>query len=826
MSSNSFHARRNIMEELNLPKHYEFSKIEGKIQKFWEENRIYRFDPDSDKPVFSVDTPPPTVSGSLHIGHIFSYTQAEAIVRYFRMKGYNILYPMGFDDNGLPSERLTEKENNIKGIDMPRDKFIDICLKTTEKYIREFAHLWKRLGFSIEWDRTYSTIDERSRRISQRSFIQLYNAGKIYKKASPALFCTDCMTSFAQAEIENIDRPSVFYDIVFKDETGKDHIISTTRPELLPACVAVFIHPDDSRYKGLAGRSLKVPIFDSWVKVISDHRVDMEKGTGLVMCCTFGDKTDIEWWQHYKLPLKEAIAFNGHMTSIAGKYAGMHLKKARKIIVQDLKESDLVTASRDIVHPVGTHERCGTDVEFLTIPQWFVRVLDAKETLVKFCNDVEWYPDYMKYRFINWVENLEWDWCISRQRFFGVPFPLWYCSKCSHVILADEDSLPVDPLSSEPARPCPACGCGQFIPEKDVMDTWATSSMTPMIVSQWMEKDDLSSRVFPLTLRPQAHEIIRTWAFYSMVKSVYHFNSVPWKKAMISGFVVAEKKSREKISKSKGNAPSSPEELLDQYGADILRYWSCSAKLGSDYTFNEQDLKSARKLLTKIYNASKFCLGHLGDYTKSDINLSSHDTIDRWILSRLSQTIKKADEYLKEFEFGIAKNEIERFFWNSFCDNYIEIVKDRLYHPEIHGQEKRTAGQNALYHSLFAVLRLFAPFLPHITEEIYQIWFRRFENMESIHLQSFPDYRLFPSDADSFSLGENTVHSISLIRRYRTENKMSIKDPIRLITLVCKNNIIKPDLIRDIKYSANIGSVDILIDENMEEPAAIKNIEI
>lgn len=814
------------MDALEIPKHYDFKIIEPKIQDFWNSNRIYRFNPEGKNPVFSVDTPPPTVSGNLHIGHIFSYTQAEAIVRYFRMKGYNILYPMGFDDNGLPSERLTEKEHNIKGSDMPRSDFIELCLETTDKFIKKFAHLWKRLGFSIEWDRTYSTIDSKSRRISQRSFIQLYNSGKIYRKSAPALFCTECMTSFAQAEIETVDRPSVFHDILFSDEKGNNYTISTTRPELLPACVAVFVHPDDTRNRSLIGKKLKVPLFDHYVKVISDYRVDIDKGTGIVMCCTFGDKTDIDWWQHYDLPLREAVSFDGRMTGIAKKYEGLHLKKARKMIVDDLKANSLITDSKHIIHPVGTHERCGTDVEYLTVPQWFIRVLDSKELLINFCNQVEWYPDYMKYRFINWVENLEWDWCISRQRYFGVPFPLWYCRQCGDVILADESSLPMDPLSTHPEKNCKKCGSREAIPENDVMDTWATSSMTPLIVSQWMEENDLTPKVFPLTLRPQAHEIIRTWAFYSMVKSVFHFNSIPWKKAMISGFVVAEKKSKEKISKSKGNAPSSPEELLDIYGADTLRYWACSAKLGSDYTFNEQDLKSARKLLTKIWNASRFCLSHLGNYTKTErksIHLL-YDTADLWIFSKISQIIKKVDGYLNIFEFGIAKNELERFFWNTFCDNYLEIVKDRLYHPEIHGKNSHLAACTALYHILFAVLRMFSPFLPHIAEELYQIIFRKHEEYQSIHLSKFPDESEFPFDNSASLLGDNLIYSVSLIRRFRTENQLSIKDTIREVKMKTRYDISADDLIRDFKYSSNIENIIIELDDKLKEFAIIDHI--
>jgi len=806
-------------QQFTLPKRYDFHTIEDKWQKFWESNNVYTFDPDSTAPVFSVDTPPPTVSGNLHIGHIFSYTQAEAIVRYFRMKGYNVLYPMGFDDNGLPSERLTEKEHKVKGSHMDRTDFINLCLKTTRKYVTKFATLWKKLGFSIEWNRVYSTIDETSRRISQRSFIELYNQGKIYRKEAPALFCTECHTSFAQAEIESKDLSSKFYDILFKDAANQDIVIATTRPELLPACVAVFVHPDDGRYRHLVGRELIVPLFQQKVTVYADHKVDMEKGTGIVMCCTFGDKTDIEWWQHFHLPLKQAISETGTMTELAGRYQGMPIFKARKAIVADLTDQGLLRGSRDILHPVGTHERCGTPVEFLMVPQWFIRVLDMKDKLIEACHKVEWYPDYMKHRFINWVENLEWDWCISRQRFFGVPFPLWYCAQCGAVALADVDSLPVDPTSAQPKNPCKACGANDFVPESDVLDTWATSSMTPEIVVRWRESDDLSPKVWPLTLRPQAHEIIRTWAFYTMVKSLYHFDCIPWQKAMISGFVVAEQKSRQKISKSKGNAPATPEQVLAQHGADSLRYWSLSAKLGSDYTFNQQDLKTAKRLLTKLWNASRFALGFLKDYAKAPWD-QQLEIVDRWIFTKLAYTVRKVDEYLQQFEFGIAKTEIEKFFWQAFCDNYIELVKVRLYHAEEHGETARQSGLYTLYRVMLAVLKLFAPFLPHITEEIYHSYFKAQENVISLHLCRFPYWDEFQVDEEAFAQGEAVVAVLGAIRKYRTEQKMSIKEGLYRVVIHTPIALTHPGLIRDIKHHGNVSVLDVVHDEEAQEVSA------
>ena len=467
---------------MELQKNYDFKEVENKLKKFWEEDKIYAFNEKSKNKIYSVDTPPPTVSGKMHIGHAFSYSQQDFIVRYHRMKGENVFYPFGTDDNGLATERLIEKLKNVKGTRMERQEFIKLCLKTLEDIRPGFIQDWKNLAVSADYNICYSTIDNHSRKISQKSFIDLYKDGREYQKEAPTMWCPQCETAIAQVELEDKELESSFNDLIFKLENGKDLVIATTRPELLGSCVAIFAHPDDKRYKKLFGKKARVPLFNHMVTVFPDKRADPEKGTGIVMCCTFGDQTDIEWYKAHKLPLVMSISKDGRMNSNAGKYEGLKIREARTKIIEDLKENKLLINQKKIKHNVNVHERCGTEVEILNSKQWFVKYLDLKDEFLKQGKKLNWHPEYMFNRFENWVKGLQWDWCISRQRFFGVPFPVWYCSKCKEILLADEKQLPVDPLKDRPLRKC-KCGSNEFVPEKDVLDTWATSSLTPQIAA-------------------------------------------------------------------------------------------------------------------------------------------------------------------------------------------------------------------------------------------------------------------------------------------------------------------------------------------------------
>lgn len=755
-----------------MDKKYDFLAKEQELKSFWQENEIYKFGGGREKKIFSIDTPPPTVSGKLHIGHIFSYTQAEMIARFKRMQGFDVFYPFGFDDNGLPTERLVEKDEGIRASDLPRSQFREKCIDTIGKYESEFKALWQRLGFSVDWDLQYQTISDLSQRISQKSFLELAKSGKAYMKESPVLWCPECRTSIAQAELETKDIDTTFNYLLFKTELG-DLEIATTRPELLAGCVSIFVHPEDKRFKDYIGKSATVPLYNFEIPILAEETVDMEKGTGAVMCATYGDTADTEWCIKHNLPYKQIIMPDGRINEDIDFIGGLKAEKARAEIIRLLKEKGLLLGQEAITHSVGIHERCGHTVELIPSKQWYIDILTHKDEYLKAADEINWHPAYMKNRYILWVENLKWDWCISRQRYFGVPFPLWYCKDCGKPIFADESQLPINPMESKPLENC-SCGCCEFIPETAVFDTWATSSVTPLINAHYGEEDDISSKILPMGMRCQAHEIIRTWAFYTIVKSLYHTGKLPWKDIMISGFVLA--KPGEKISKSKNNGSASPNTLIENHSADAIRYWAANSKLGTDTYFSEDDLKISKRFINKLYNAAKFAIMQLDDFEKPDnFDKDSLLPIDRWILERVNETTLKAQKLLEDFEIGQARHEIDNLFWKDFCDYYIEIAKERLYQPEKHGKENQLSGQIALYHSLLGILKLYAIYTPFVTEYIYQDFFRGKESEISIHQtiwKAEKPHKLY------LKFGEHIKQEISEVRKFKTENQMSMKDSI------------------------------------------------
>jgi len=777
-----------MAEDLN-----EIKKIEEKCLKLWEKEGVYRFNPKTKKKIYSIDTPPPTVSGRMHIGHAFSYSQSDFIARFKRMTGNEIFYPFGTDDNGLPTERLVEKSKGVKAKDMPRSDFIKLCMDFLKTEIPVFVQDWKNIGISCDWNLKYSTIDDHSRKISQWSFLDLYKKGRTYRKDAPAMWCPECKTGVAQVEVQDKEIGSVFNEIIFK--VGKEDVkVATTRPELLPACVAVFYHPEDERYKKHLGKKAKVPLFNFEVQVMEDKRVDRKKGTGIVMCCTFGDQTDMEWQKAHNLPIKTAITEEGKMTSIAGKYSGKNIKEARKEIIEDLKSEGLLTNQTPIKHFVNVHERCGTEIEFVKGKQWFVKYLDLKNDLLKWGKELNWHPQYMKTRYDNWVKGLQWDWLISNQRFFGVPFPVWYCEKCGEVILAKESQLPVDPLKDKPpVNKCPKCNSEKIIPETDVLNTWFTSSMSPQIVTQLVKDEKLRSKIFPMSLRPQAHEIISFWLFNTLVKSRLHFGKNPWKDVAISGFVTMK---GEKMSKSKGNVIS-PQEVLEKYGADAMRYWAASSKLGEDFDYQEKDLVTGKKLVTKLINASRFIFMNLQDY-KGQKPKKLVET-DRIFLVKLNELIKESAKSFNEYQYSNAKSDIENFFWKDFADNYLEIVKSRVYGKE--GDEKNSALYT-LYNILFAILKMFAPIIPFITEEIYQENYKKNEKIKSVHLCEWPEEFKISKNKNDDEIYNLLLEIIGKIRQEKSIAKKSMKAPI-ILTLEKKDKKILNETLEDLKAVAN-----------------------
>jgi valyl-tRNA synthetase len=786
-----------------MQKKYDFRQVETEMQKFWKDNSIYSFDPESQSEIFSIDTPPPTISGSLHIGHIFSYTQAEMIARFKRMQGYNVFYPFGFDDNGLPTERLVEKEEGMVAKDLHRSEFIKKCIATTTKYEKEFKGLWQSLGFSVDWSLQYETIAPMVQRISQKSFINLFKDGKAYMKESPVLWCTECQTSIAQAELESIEKETAFNYVKFK--TGEeDLMVATTRPELLYGCVCLFVNPEDDRYRQYIGKRATVPLYNYEIPILTDSKVDIRKGTGAVMCATFGDSTDVEWYKVYHLPYRKIILPDGTIDESVSLIGGLEVIAARKQIIRLLSEIGLLSETKSITHTVAVHERCGKEIEIIPSKQWYIDILTNKELFLKAADKINWYPENMKSRYVSWVENLKWDWCISRQRYFGVPFPIWYCKNCGKVIIASEDMLPVNPLETKPGEPC-SCGCNEYLPESSVFDTWVTSSVTPQINAKWGEENDITGRLLPMSLRTQAHEIIRTWAFYTIVKSLYHTGQIPWKDIMVSGFVLAKK--GEKFSKSKGNSELSPKELIENHSADVIRYWAANSKLGTDTFFSIDELGIAKRFITKLWNASKFALAHLQDIDiHADIQLMP---VDRWIMERCKQTTIDALNLLEQYEIGSARHTIDDFFWKDLCDYYLEIVKERLYQPEIHGHMQRQSAQYALYYCMLNALKLYAVYVPHITERIYQNFFRQHEKSISLHRLCWETEETF--DDEIILFGEKLKDVISQTRKYKTENALSMKTEIEKVVITTDEKLVElfQQTIKDIKACCHAKTIEI-----------------
>lgn len=793
-----------------LDKKYNAQEKEIKWMDYWKENKTYSFNRNG-KEVYSIDTPPPTVNGKIHIGHIFSYTQTEMLARYKRLRGYNIFYPFGFDDNGLPSERLVEKEQGKRAHEIGREEFTKLCYETTDKYEEDFQALFNRMGVSTDWDMHYKTVSPSTIKISQKSFLDLIEKQHCYHKESPALWCNECLTSIAQAELETKTVKTTFNYVTFRTvEDNEEFTIATTRPELLPAIVCVFVNPNDEKHNKLIGKTAHIPVIDVEVPIMADEKVAIDKGTGVVMCCTFGDQTDIEWWKKYNLPLKYIFTDNGRIIDSVPNYGGLKIKEARKKIVEDLQAGGYIVKIEELEHEVQTHERCGKEVEYSVMKQWFIDTMSHKEDFLKIGNEIKWYPAHMHARYDEWVNNIAWDWCISRQRYFGVPFPVWYCKECGEPIFAKKEDLPVNPLVDKPkVEKCHKCSCTEFVPETDVMDTWATSSVTPLINMRYDEKENYEDILKPMSLRTNASEIIRTWDFYTIVKSFYHFGQRPWDNVMISGFVMASK--GEKISKSKGNSKAEPMDLINQYSADVLRYWAGTGRLGTDVVFSEETLLRGKKLVNKIWNVSKFIEMHLSDYEDKEFN--DFEYVDKWILGRFQEMEKQFINYLEDYEVGLALNILEKFFWE-FCDNYIEIVKHRLYRPEEFGDIPRYSGQKTVYTLLFKLLQDFSIFFPFITEEIFQELYHNNNSIHTTEIKSL-DYNF----EEEIKFGDEMIEIISQARGAKTNNNVSLKTPIKKLSIGVNEGLKKAidNSIKDFKATLFIEDLDTkVIEEDFE----------
>jgi valyl-tRNA synthetase len=814
--------------------------IEARWRKHWDDHHIYRWDAHAPREEnYVIDTPPPTVSGSLHIGHVFSYSQADTIARFQRMRGMNVFFTVGFDDNGLPTERLVEKTMGVRAADMKREEFVALCFETVKHFEDEFRQLFERAAFSYDWSQVYQTISPLAWKISQMSLLDLYEKGHLERKPQPTLWDPADRTAQAQAEVVEKEMQGVMYTLPFVLESGEAVEIATTRPELLAACAALMIHPEDPRAASLVGKTVYSPLFQVPVQIVADEKVDPEKGSGIVMCCTFGDLTDIEWWKTHKLPLRDIVGKDGRIFGLdriggeawptrdvtsaqaaAEKITGLNVRKAREAMVTALREAGLIRGEVAVTQMVPSADRSGAPLEILVSAQWTVKLLDKKQELIQLARAMEWHPAYMEARFESWVENLKWDWGISRQRFFGVPLPFWYSKRAGEegrVLVAHPDDLPVNPLETPPR----GYTMDEVDPDPDVLDTWATSSVSPQINAHGITAEkaldaDRFSKLFPADLRPQAHEIIRTWAFYTVAKSLLHTGQAPFSVMGISGWCLAE--NREKMSKSKGNGVQ-PVALLNQYGTDVVRYWAANYRLGHDTAFSEDVLKVGKRLVTKLTNAAKFVAPHVAGFDGQDAPAwqdiedghISHTT-DKWLLARLSQVIVAATTALERYDYPTALELTERFFFGEFCDNYLELVKGRVY-GEVGDAAAQKSAQLTLGHALVALCKLFAPFLPFASEQVlHDTLPKTAKKLVSIHARgNWPKADQFRDDrnTDAFlASGAACLEALSQVRGAKSEKGVSIKTPLALVT-IATDTAIQADMLADLKQTVSTAEIAV-----------------
>ena len=841
----------------SFPTQYNAGATESKWQKYWQEQKIYQWQaPDSRFNSFVIDTPPPTVSGLLHMGHVFSYTQADFIARFQRMQGKQVFYPMGFDDNGLPTERLVEKiigkKASIYEQENGQGSFVKKCQEVVQEAETEFESLFNQIALSVDWEQKYQTISPQSQKLSQASFLDLWHKGFIEKKLAPVFYDITDRTALAQADLVDNEVEGFQYQFYFTIEKYQVAIM-TTRPELLPACVAIMVHPQDGRYQKFIGKKAVSPLFNIEVLVIADDLVQFEKGTGAVMCCTFGDETDLKWQKKHNLPNREIINSFGkfktasELTHLADNklyqelLADKKLKEGKEALVLALSQQKLLLGDpQKIVRSVKCAERSGTPIEIISQEQWFIKLLNKKADLHHKVEQCNWKPNYMKVRIQQWIDGLAFDWCISRQRFFGVKFPVWKLvlpdGSQTKFVVAHISQLPVDPLLDLPfgyvktSHNLVEDTSGQrwqIFPETAVMDTWATSSITPQLSSHGISSNfcfdyNRHQQLFPADLRPQAHEIIRTWAFYTIAKSLLHADSVPWYNLMISGWCLASDKT--KMSKSKGNVIT-PASLIASKGADAVRYWASASSLGADITYSEEVFKIGQKLITKLFNACKFAYSHFGVLKKFDnayfVENITH-AADLYILQKLQNVLEIYQQEFQQFEYAKAREVVEEFFWKYLCDNYLEICKVRCYGllaEKYTGQtlnqeqqENILAGQQSAVSSLYlifnVVLKLFAPFLPHICEELYSLVFTaEFAEKKSIHsCNNFAYLPLCFENSKAVQQGEWLLATLFAVRKYKSEHNLSMKTTIN--KLIVHYNFCD-DVLLDLANVCNANNVEI-----------------
>ncbi len=792
--------------------------LEARWSGFWEDHGTYRFDRGHERSeIFSIDTPPPTVSGSLHMGSAFGYVQTDSIARYQRMRGRHVFYPMGWDDNGLPTERRVQNYFGVRcephlpydpgfvapekpgkeTVSISRPNFLELCERLVAEDEAAFEELWRRLGLSVDWTLTYTTIGHSARRTSQRAFLRNLARGEAYQADAPTLWDVDFRTAVAQAELEDREMPGAYHALKFhKADASGDVLIDTTRPELLAACVAVVAHPDDARFQPLFGSEVITPLYGARVPIVAHHLADPEKGTGIAMICTFGDTTDVVWWRELQLPMRAVLGTDGRFKSDApegitpdgetayAEIAGRTAKQAQKIVVEQLTASgELEGEPRPITHPVKFFEKGERPLEIVTSRQWYLRNggrdAELRAELLALGRELHWSPSNMRVRYDSWLEGLNADWLVSRQRYFGVPFPVWYRidadgnSIYDELLVPQETDLPVDPSTDCPAgfEPAQRDQPGGFTADPDVMDTWATSSLTPQIVTGWVDDPDLFARTFPMDLRPQGPEIIRTWLFDTIVRARLEHGGLPWTDTAINGWVLDP--DRKKMSKSRGNVVT-PMPLVEEYGSDALRYWACNGRPGVDTAVDFGIMKVGRKLAIKVLNASKFVLGVSGDAAEAVDEVATD--LDRSMLVALADVVDEATRSFDSFDYARSLERTERFFW-SFCDDYVELVKSRAY--GVAGDASVRSAAVSLRIALSTLLRMFAPVMPYVSEEVWSWW-----RDGSIHRAEWP-----AAEALRVRGGDPLVYQVAAevlaeVRKVKSTSKVSLASPVARVLVV------------------------------------------
>ncbi|MBI5036604.1 valine--tRNA ligase [Candidatus Micrarchaeota archaeon] len=781
---------------------YNPREIEEKWRENWSRSKQYKFDLKAKKPYYVIDTPPPFPTGEFHMGGVLNWCYMDFAARYKRMRGFEVLFPQGWDCHGFPTEVKVEKKH---GKGLGKEEFLARCLEWTHDVVGTMKPQMKQMGFSIDWNAEYYTLDKEYYRKVQYSLLKMFEDGHVYRAEHPVLFCTHCRSAIAKAEADDVERETVFNDIIFKSE-GKDLVIATTRPELLHACVALLVHPQDARYKKIVGKNATVPVHGQQVPILSDSDVDEDFGTGIVMVCTFGDKQDVVWAYRHKLKVIRACDEAGRLLN-AKHLTGLKTSEAKEKIIEELKAKKLLVNQKPMKQVVKIHDRCKKPIELLSSTQWFIRLKGCEDEVKKAASEMNWHPPHMQQLLLDWVNGLEWDWCISRQRFFGIPIPFWYC-ECGEVIPPKEKDLPVDPSKDAAPAKC-KCG-GKVIGETSVCDGWVDSSITPLIIAGWPDDKEKFRKLYPAAVRPQGTDIIRTWAFYTTFRCLKLTGKPPFKDMLINGMVLGN--DGKKMSKSSGNYVEA-KDVIGKSGVDALRQWAALAgSTGKDNVFYWKDVNYAHSFNNKLWNASKFILNGMEGYKEKKAKLS---VTDYWVRSKMQKTVKRVTECLDRYEYYEALTAIQSFFWHDVCDNYLEDVKHRVYGKD---EESRNAVQATLKEVLDCSLRLLAPFAPFITEEIYHEIHER-----SVHSAQWPEFRKSEVHEDFERLGERMHRALSEVRKFKASKAMPLNAPLKEIKIRASEELCKnfADVLDDFKAVSKADAVSFEVVENAENKEAM-----